>query len=53
MKLILLGAAGSAGRRILKFALESGHQVAAFVRDQNKIADVGTAATLGRAIAID
>ena len=37
MKLYLLGATGNSGRRILRFALERGHEVTAFVRDQNKL----------------
>jgi uncharacterized protein len=40
MKVFLLGATGRSGRRILKFALERGHQVTAFVRDQNKLAEM-------------
>lgn len=40
MKLFLLGATGNSGRRILKFALARGHEVTAFVRDQNKLAAI-------------
>ncbi len=40
MKLFLLGATGNSGRRILRFALERGHQVTAFVRDQNKLLSI-------------
>jgi putative NADH-flavin reductase len=40
MRLFLLGATGNSGRRILKFALERGHQVTAFVRDQNKLVEI-------------
>ena len=40
MRLFLLGATGNAGRRILKFALERGHEVTAFVRDQNKLKQI-------------
>lgn len=37
MRLFLLGATGNSGRRILRFALERGHQVTAFVRNQKKL----------------
>jgi uncharacterized protein len=40
VRLFLLGATGNSGRRILKFALERGHQVTAFVRDQNKLMEI-------------
>jgi putative NADH-flavin reductase len=40
MRLFLLGATGNSGRRILRFALERGHQVTAFVRDQNKLLEM-------------
>ena len=40
MRLFLLGATGNTGRRILRFALERGHAVTAFVRDQNKLKDI-------------
>lgn len=40
MNLFLLGATGNSGRRILRFALERGHQVTAFVRDQGKLAGI-------------
>jgi putative NADH-flavin reductase len=40
MRLFLLGATGNSGRRILKYALERGHQVTAFVRDQNKLLEM-------------
>lgn len=40
MKLFLLGATGKAGRRILRFALERGHEVTAFVRNQNKLKEL-------------
>jgi uncharacterized protein len=40
MRLFLLGATGKSGRRILRFALERGHQVTAFVRDQNKLSEI-------------
>ncbi len=40
MKLFLLGATGNSGRRILRFALERGHQVTALVRDQNKLLEI-------------
>jgi putative NADH-flavin reductase len=40
MKLFLLGATGNSGRRILRFALDRGHQVTAFVRDQNKLLQI-------------
>jgi putative NADH-flavin reductase len=36
VRLFLLGATGNSGRRILRFALERGHQVTAFVRNQKK-----------------
>lgn len=45
MRLFLLGATGNSGRRILRFALDRGHQVTAFVRDQKKLA-----AILGRSL---
>ena len=35
MRLFLLGATGNSGRRILRFALDRGHEVTALVRDQN------------------
>jgi putative NADH-flavin reductase len=37
VRLFLLGATGNAGRRILKFSLDRGHAVTAFVRDRNKL----------------
>jgi len=40
VRLFLLGATGNTGRRILRFALERGHAVTAFVRDQNKLKDI-------------
>ncbi len=40
MRLFLLGATGNSERRILKYALERGHQVTAFVRDQNKLPEM-------------
>ena len=40
MKLFLLGATGNAGRRILNFGLERGHQVTAFVRDREKLLEL-------------
>lgn len=40
MRLFLLGATGNAGRRILRFALERGHEMTAFVRDQNKLKEI-------------
>ena len=40
MRLFLLGATGNSGRRILRFALERGHQVTAFVRNQNKLVEI-------------
>jgi len=40
VKLFLLGATGNSGRRILRFGLERGHQVTAFVRDQNKLLNI-------------
>ena len=40
MRLFLLGATGKSGRRILRFALERGHQVTAFVRDQSKLSEI-------------
>ena len=45
MKIFLLGATGNSGRRILKFALDRGQQVTAFVRDQNKLVEI-----LGRSL---
>lgn len=45
MRLFLLGATGNTGRRILRFALDRGHQVTAFVRDQNKLTEI-----LGRSL---
>ena len=48
MKLFLLGATGNSGRRIFRFALERGHEVTAFVRDQNKLLNiVGRGASQG------
>jgi putative NADH-flavin reductase len=40
VRLFLLGATGNGGRRILRFALERGHEVTAFVRDQNKLLEI-------------
>ena len=40
MRLLLLGATGNSGRRILRFALDRGHQVTAFVSDQNKLTEI-------------
>ena len=40
MKLFLLGATGNSGRNILRFALQRGHQVTAFVRNQSKLAEI-------------
>jgi hypothetical protein len=40
MKVFLLGATGNSGRRILRSAIERGHQVTAFVRDQNKLLEI-------------
>ncbi len=40
MRLFLLGATGNSERRFLKYALERGHQVTAFVRDQNKLLEI-------------
>jgi putative NADH-flavin reductase len=40
MRLFLLGATGNSGRRILEFALERGHQVTAFVRNQGKLLEI-------------
>ena len=40
MKLFLLGATGNSGRRILRFALERGHQVTALVRNQSKLLEI-------------
>ena len=40
MKLFLLGATGNSGRRILRFALQRGHQVTAFVRNQSKLMEM-------------
>src|SRR5208283_2813724 len=40
MRLFLLGVTGNSGHRILKYALERGHQVTAFVRDQNKLLEM-------------
>jgi putative NADH-flavin reductase len=37
VKLFLLGATGNSGRRILKLALQRGHEVTAFVRDEAKL----------------
>jgi putative NADH-flavin reductase len=37
MKLFLFGATGNSGRRILRFALDRGHEVTALVRDQYKL----------------
>jgi len=40
VRLFLLGATGNSGRRILRFALDRGHQVTAFVRDQRKLSEI-------------
>ena len=40
MRLFLLGATGNSGRRILSSALQRGHQVTAFVRNQNKLMEI-------------
>lgn len=40
MKLFLLGATGNSGRRILRFALDRGHELTAFVRDQYKLLNI-------------
>jgi uncharacterized protein len=40
MRLFLLGATGNSGRRILRFALERGHLVTAFVRNQSKLIEI-------------
>ncbi|TMJ01577.1 MAG: NAD-dependent epimerase/dehydratase family protein [Alphaproteobacteria bacterium] len=40
MRLFLLGATGNTGRRILRFALQRGHEVTAFVRNQNKLMEI-------------
>ncbi len=48
MRLFMLGATGNTGRRILRFALDRGHQVTAFVRDQNKLKEA-----LGRSLPQD
>ena len=37
MKIFLLGATGNSGRRILRLALQRGHEVTAFVRDETKL----------------
>lgn len=40
MNLFLLGATGNCGQRILRFALDRGHHVTAFLRDQNKLLEI-------------
>ena len=40
MKLFLLDATGNSRRRILRFALERGDEVTAFVRYQSKLAEI-------------
>jgi uncharacterized protein YbjT (DUF2867 family) len=45
VRLFLLGATGNSGRRILRFALDRGYQVTAFVRDRKKLAEI-----LGRSL---
>jgi putative NADH-flavin reductase len=40
VRLFLLGATGNSGRRILRLALDRGHEVTAFVRDPNKLRDI-------------
>ena len=40
MRLFLLGATGNSGRRILRFALQRGHQVTVLVRNQNKLIEI-------------
>ena len=43
MRLFLLGATGNSGRRILRFALDRGHEVTVLVRDTSKLlALIGT-----------
>ena len=37
MRVFLLGATGNSGRRILRFALDRGHEVTALVRDKSKL----------------
>ena len=37
MRVFLLGATGNSGRRILRFALDRGHEVTALVRDKSKM----------------
>jgi putative NADH-flavin reductase len=40
VKILLLGATGNTGRRILRLALQQGHDVTAFVRDETKLESV-------------
>ena len=40
MRLFLLGATGNSGRRILRSALQRGHQVTAFVRNRDKLVEI-------------
>ena len=39
MKLFVLGATGATGRRVVKQALDAGHDVTAYVRDPGKVTD--------------
>jgi len=40
VRLFLLGATGNSGRRILRFALQRGHQLTAFVRNRDKLSEI-------------
>ena len=42
MKVVIFGASGGTGRELLKQALERDHQIIAFVRNPDKIADIKT-----------
>jgi uncharacterized protein YbjT (DUF2867 family) len=48
MKLALLGGTGRIGGHLLTWALESGHEVTALVRDPQALAAAGAAGTAGR-----
>lgn len=43
MKIAIVGASGKAGRRILREALDRGHQVTAIVRDASKLTEANVA----------
>jgi putative NADH-flavin reductase len=46
MKLLILGATGETGSRLLRMAIQEGHEVTAFVRSADKLNAQLTAASL-------